>query len=176
MRKHPIIGLSGRARCGKDTVARFLIADGHASYQYSLADPIRAMLFAGLGVDMRDPYWQERKEEVIPAFGKSPRQLMQTLGTEWGRLQVKDDLWLVLAQDRLYRDGPGMVVADVRFDNEAAFVRRMGGVIVHVRRDNTPDVAAHASESGIVQEPSDKILYNNGTLETLQRDVRELFG
>lgn len=176
MRRYPLIGLSGKARCGKDTVARFLIADGHASYQYSLADPIRAMLFAGLGIDMRDPYWQERKEETVPAFGKSPRQLMQTLGTEWGREQVKDDLWLILAQDRLYRDGPGMVIADVRFDNEAAFVRRMGGMIVHVLRDNAPGVHAHASESGVIQLPSDMVLYNNGTLEDLQRSVRELFG
>ena len=176
MRSYPIIGVCGKARSGKDTVARFLLADGHARYQYSLADPLKAMLAAGLGVDMRDPYWQERKEDIIPAFGKSPRQMMQTLGTEWGRQCVNDNLWLIMAQDRLNRNGPGMVIADIRFDNEAAFVRRMGGTVVHVFRDSAPAVNSHASESGIVAQPSDMVLHNNGSLEELQANVRKLFG
>jgi hypothetical protein len=176
MRHYPVIGIAGLARTGKDTVASFLIAERHARYRYSFADPIKAMLAVGLGVDFNDPYWQTRKETPIPAFGKSPRQLMQTLGTEWGRQQVSDSLWIVLAKERLLQNGPGMVIADVRFDNEAEFVRSVGGVVLHVVRQGAEAVAVHASEGGVARMPADKVLINEGArLEDLHRSLRELF-
>jgi hypothetical protein len=168
----PIIGIAGPARSGKDTVAEFIIA-AIGGYKYSFADPIRAMLVP-LGIDMNDPYWQARKEDIIPALGVSPRRMMQTLGTEWGRTLINGDLWLLMAQQRLINHGPGMVVSDVRFENEAAWVRRHGGQIIHVIRPGLKGVEAHTSESGISLEPGDAQLFNTGTLEELQHSVRDL--
>lgn len=133
------------------------------------------MLAAGLGIDMSEPYWQARKEEIVPAFGKSPRQMMQTLGTEWGRELVDKDLWLTLAKNKLYQQGRGMVVADVRFENESAFVRNMGGIVLHVEREQAAAVNAHASESKLIQDPSDYVIDNSGTLEDLQARLVALF-
>lgn len=172
MPQAPLIGIAGRARSGKDTVANFIIA-AIGGYRYSFADPIRAML-APLGVDMNDPYWQARKEDVIPALGVSPRRMMQTLGTEWGRNLISPDLWLVLAHQRLLRNGPGMVISDVRFENEAAWIRKHGGRIIHVIRPEAKAVEAHASEDGIEMLDTDVQLFNSGTLEELQLSVREL--
>jgi hypothetical protein len=172
MSQPPIIGIAGRARSGKDTVANFIIA-AIGGYRYSFADPIRAML-APLGVDMNDPFWQERKEEPIPALGVSPRRMMQTLGTEWGRQLIHPDLWIIMAHQRLLSSGPGMVVPDVRFENEAAWVRKHGGRIIHVIRPDAKVVEAHASEDGIEMLDSDVQLLNSGTLEELQLSVREL--
>ena len=172
MPQAPLIGIAGRARSGKDTVANFIIA-AIGGYRYSFADPIRAML-APLGVDMSDPYWQARKEDIIPALGVSPRRMMQTLGTEWGRNLISPDLWLVLAHQRLLRNGPGMVISDVRFENEAAWIRKHGGRIIHVVRPDTKAVEAHASEDGIEMQDTDVRLFNSGTLEELQLSVREL--
>lgn len=168
----PLIGIAGRARSGKDTVANFIVA-AIGGYRYSFADPIRAML-APLGVDMNDPYWQARKEDVIPALGVSPRRMMQTLGTEWGRNLINPDLWLVMAHQRLLRNGPGMVISDVRFENEAAWIRKHGGRIIHVIRPEAKAVEAHASEDGIEMQDTDARLFNSGTLEELQLSVREL--
>lgn len=168
----PLIGIAGRARSGKDTVANFIVA-AIGGYRYSFADPIRAMLVP-LGVDMSDPYWQARKEEPIPALGVSPRRMMQTLGTEWGRQLINPDLWLIMAHQRLLQSGPGMIISDVRFDNEAAWIRRHGGRIIHVIRPDTKAVEAHASEDGIEVKDVDVRLFNNGTLEELQLSVREL--
>ena len=168
----PVIGIHGRARAGKDTVANFIVA-AIGGYRYSLADPIRAML-APLGVDMSDPYWQARKEESIPALGVSPRRMMQTLGTEWGRQLINPDLWLIMAHQRLLQSGPGMVISDVRFDNEAAWIRKHGGWIIHVIRPDTKAVEAHASEDGIEMQDTDARLFNSGTLEELQFSVRGL--
>lgn len=168
----PLIGITGRARSGKDTVANFIVA-AQGGYRYSFADPLRAMLVP-LGVDLNDPYWQARKEEVIPALGVSPRRLMQTLGTEWGRVMINPDMWLIMAQQRLLAHGPGMVIPDVRFENEAAWVRKHGGRIIHLTRPNTKAVEAHASEAGIVFVDTDVALFNTGTLEELQDSVRGL--
>lgn len=172
MPQAPLIGVAGRARSGKDTVANFIVA-AIGGYRYSFADPIRAML-APLGVDMSDPYWQARKEESIPALGVSPRRMMQTLGTEWGRQLINPDLWLIMAHQRLLQNGPGMVISDVRFDNEAAWIRKHGGRIIHVIRPDTKAVEAHASEDGIEMQDTDARLFNSGTLEELQLSVREL--
>lgn len=172
MPQAPLIGITGRARSGKDTVANFIVA-AIGGYRYNFADPIRAML-APLGVDMSDPYWQARKEEPVPALGVSPRRMMQTLGTEWGRQLINPDLWLIMARQRLMQHGYGMVISDVRFDNEAAWVRKHGGRIIHVFRPDTKAVEAHVSEDGIEMQDTDIRLFNGGTLEELQLSVREL--
>lgn len=168
-----IIGIAGPARSGKDTLADFLVAETNG-YKYNLADPMRAMLKAGFGIDLSDDYWQSRKEEVIPAIGKSPRQLMQTLGTEWGRNLIGEDTWLVLAQAHLIRRGVGMIIPDIRFDNEAEWVRSRGGTIIHVRRKNAPQVNAHTSESGIKAALGEVTIYNDGSLQDLQNSVGEV--
>lgn len=168
----PIIGLAGPARSGKDTVASFIIA-AVGGYRYAFADPIRQMLVP-LGIDMNDPYWQERKEKIIPALNASPRKLMQTLGTEWGRQLIDPNIWLTLASQRLLTRGAGMVIPDVRFENEAEWVRNKGGRIIHVVRANPAQVETHVSENGVAKDPLDAILFNSGTLEELQIATREL--
>ncbi len=172
MARPHLIGIAGLARTGKDTVAEFILA-AIGGYKYSFADPIRAMLVP-LGVDMSDPYWQARKEDVIPALGVSPRRMMQTLGTEWGRELIHPDLWLLMAQQRLMNHGPGMIIPDIRFENEAAWVRRHGGLVLHISRPNSAEVADHTSEAGVGFHATDAKLFNTGTLEELQQAVRDL--
>lgn len=174
MQKSLVIGIHGFARTGKDSVANFILAH-RGGYLYSFADPIRAMLMP-IGVDMKDPYWQDRKEDVIPALGVSPRRMMQTLGTEWGRELINPDLWLILAKQRLLNYGAGMIIADVRFENEATWVRKQGGRVIHVIRTAAAPVATHASENGLEYkaEEGDVILLNEGSLQELQQHVHRI--
>lgn len=172
--KKSIIGLAGQARVGKDTAAA-LILQQTRGYRYSFAEPIRQMLKA-LGVDMSLPYWMENKEETIPWLGVSPRRLMQTLGTEWGREMISDRIWLQMAEHVLRQNGPGMVITDVRFDNEAEWVRENGGIVVHVRRGAAPKVEAHASEAGVRVVDGDFVVYNNGTIADLENELKEVLG
>jgi hypothetical protein len=174
MKRPFLLGIHGKARSGKDTLCQFILSSS-GGYRYSLADPIKAMLRAGFGIDMADPYWETHKETVIPALGKSPRQLLQTLGTEWGRHCIREDVWLLLAQDALKREGAGMVVPDVRFENEAVWVRDLGGRILHIIRKEATPVNAHASESGVEILPQDLVLTNDGTLEDLYDAAKQLF-
>lgn len=169
MARPALIGITGRARSGKDTTADFIIAH-LGGYKYSLAEPLKNMLKHGLGLDMTDPYWAERKEDPIPALGKSPRQIMQTLGTEWGRQLVHPDIWIIMAHNMLLSRGAGMVIPDVRFQNEADWIRKHG-VLLHIVRPGIAGVAAHASENGLLMTEDEVVINNNSSLEDLQNEV-----
>lgn len=174
----PLIGLHGPARCGKDTIASFLLAGGVSRYKFAFADALRRMLNAGFGIDLNQPYWDVHKEEDIPGINASPRKLMQTLGTEWGRQMINPDLWLVPAKQALIRNGGGMVVSDVRMENEAAWIREHGGFIIHIERPglDTSVTRPHSSEAGVkFVEGVDKRFINNGLLSDLQVQVLSLF-
>jgi hypothetical protein len=146
-------------------------------YRYSFADPLRAMLLAGLGIDLNDPFWIKHKEDPVPGFGnKSPRQMLQWLGTEWGRNLIDENIWVTLGKQKFILRGPGMVIADVRFENEANWIRYMGGIMIHVKRPDVAPVARHASEGGIMIDPRDALLTNDGTLADLQDRLFAILG
>lgn len=174
MKKPPVIGVAGLARSGKDTVADFIVSYV-GGYRYAFAEPIKAML-RHVGIDMDHPYWASRKEDRIPAVGKSPREMMQTLGTDWGRELVNPKLWVTLANQKLLTYGPGMVISDVRFDNEAEWIRSLGGLVIHVHRDiNDFKIAEHSSENGVIVLDTDVTILNSGTLEDLQEKTKLIF-
>jgi hypothetical protein len=67
--------------------------------------------------------------------GITPRRLMTSLGTDWGRNMIGDDLWLRMADYWLQlqrRFSARVVILDVRFENEAAMDPAPG------RRDMAP--------------------------------------
>ena len=173
MSKQILIGLTGPAGCGKDSVANFLV--GHSFNRYALAGPLKDMLSSMLGIDREQ--WDDRvwKEAVLPWLGKSPRQMAQTLGTEWGRQQVHPDLWvmLMLRQWETVRAGvsPRMVVTDVRFDNEAIAIINAGGTVWKVDREKLPSVAEHSSEKGVSPALIEGVIKNYGTLDQLRQSV-----
>lgn len=58
-----------------------------------------------------------------------------------------------------------VIIKDIRFENEAHFIRTLNGEIWHIVRDNLESVKTHSSEAGIKVKPEDTIIHNNGTLE-----------
>lgn len=171
-----LIGIAGPARSGKDTVAEYLVKE-FGYERFGMADPLKdglLIMLRHVGVTW-EHLWGERKEEVIPALGKSVRQMLQSLGTEWGRQLVHPDLWIKITEARV-KDWSGRVISDVRFENEAAMVRRHG-VLMHIERPDCAQVAAHKSEDGVKREPGDLVITNDGTVEDLQISVwLTLFG
>ncbi|WP_312299161.1 deoxynucleotide monophosphate kinase family protein [Stutzerimonas nitrititolerans] len=173
---HLLIGLHGLARTGKDTAAAYLTAQ-FALYSYAFADPLKAAI-AQLFNLTHEHMEGTLKEALLPGIGKSPRQLMQLLGTEWGRQQVHPELWLLLAQQNIgyqlevdQSHYNGVVIRDVRFENEAKWIRRQGGHVVHILRPDAQAVALHSSESGIAIHDNDSVVHNEGTLDDLYRQL-----
>jgi hypothetical protein len=171
-----LIGLAGPARVGKDTVANLLVKAFPAK-AVAFADPIRSMLAAGFGFG-QEHFNGPLKEQPIDWIGKSYRQMAQTLGTEWGRHCVNEQLWVLRAYEKVkefHSQGFHAVITDVRFPNEAEFVRSKGGVIWHIRREGIQAVSAHASEAGVEFKPGDVYIDNNGSLDNLLDEVCDKF-
>ena len=176
MTKPFLIGLTGYAGSGKDTVRNIL----EQQFDYdglAFADPIRDMLRALLDSAGIPEKWlteRELKEKEIPELGLSYRQMAQQLGTEWGRA-LSENLWLDIAAAKIgmYRQFgcPGVVISDVRFPNEAAWVRAQGGRVWSIVRPGIAPVRAHASEDLIATLPYDYVIYNQGTIEDLPKAV-----
>ncbi len=169
-----VVGIAGPARAGKDTAAAhlaFLLGLETASF----ADPIRQMLNLGLGL-APGQLLEEEKDKVDPTYLTSPRFMAQTLGTEWGRQMINPDIWVIAMERHLVqryefkRSIPGFVIPDVRFENEAAFVRKQG-VLIYIERAQVAaiDNPGHVSERGIARQPEDIVIQNNGSFDDLHR-------
>jgi hypothetical protein len=135
-----------------------------------------------IGVDCRA---RETKELPHPVFGVSPRRMAQTLGTEWMRNSVVSDGWLRLADEFIkvqkalaaFDDVPvsGIVIPDIRFENEAEWLRNKGGALWHIVRD-VEAVESHISESGVRHFEGDRVLDNTDSIAWLQGQIDQFMG
>lgn len=158
-----LIGFTGPAGSGKDTCGAYLV-QMHGFARLSFAEPIyKALQVMGF----RWPTTQAEKEEVIPELGVTWRHLAQTLGTEWGREKVHQDMWTIVAKRRIESvPSARFAITDVRFDNEAAMIRDLGGLVIHLqgRRAGTGN-DAHKSERPLAVQTGDIVLHNNKSPE-----------
>ena len=158
-----LIGITGKAGSGKDTVADIILQQ-YPGFKRAMAKPIKGAFKAVFGFDP-DQLPRDSKEKQIPGFDFSARKAMQTLGTEWGRTLDKN-LWLKLAHENYkfcLRKSGYLIIPDIRFDNEAEWVRAKGGLLIHVERPNVQEVESHASELG-TGIPPDITIHNTGSI------------
>lgn len=167
----PYVGLTGPAGCGKDTAAQGLCA--RFGYErFAFADPMKEALCEMTGLDMDYFTDRELKEQPIAELGGvSPRRMAQTLGTEWGRA-MDPDWWVRITAYRA-RHSPLVVIPDVRFDNEATWIREHGGIVIKLHRDEVKPVEEHASEAGIDATLIDWHVVNDGDIQELHNRVIE---
>jgi hypothetical protein len=168
-----IIGITGLSGSGKSTIADILVYD-FDFVRVKMAGPLKSMLRAiGLGDAEIEG---ELKNEPCPLLGgMTPRHAMQTLGTEWGRKCIHENLWVDLWSEGACSalelgDAPGVVCDDVRFANEADAVRRLSGEIWGVSRDGVLP-GTHSSETELAEIVPDVLISNGGTIEDLQDTV-----
>lgn len=158
-----LLGITGKAGSGKSTAAQVLLDAGWTRIKF--ADPLKDMLRA-IGLDDRHIEGHLKEVPCDLLRGKTPRWAMQTLGTEWGRECIAQDLWIALARRRIalaMAAGLSVVVDDVRFENEAEVIRELGGMVLGLDRGD--GAGGHVSESGVL---SDMEYPNAGTLSELR--------
>jgi hypothetical protein len=176
-----IIGFAGKKQVGKSTAAGVWAAAGFM--RASFAGPMKEVaehLLMCAGMSSHDVRFFERhKEEPMPIVGVTMRHFLQTLGTDWGRKLIHSDLWVMAAAARIesmLSEGQDLVFEDVRFENEAAFIRERGGLIVHIER-KTGAVDPHESEIGIGVAFGDATIHNSYlTVDGLRAVVLGLAG
>ena len=172
-----IIGLSGYARSGKDTVAEMLCLNN--GYQRkSFADPMRDALYRLNPIIIGNPRTEQiHLADYVDEFGwdeakahPEPRRLLQVFGTEVGRGMFGENFWVDQAFKQVTPTDK-YVFADVRFPNEADRVRQLGGVVVRINRHNHSAVNSHISERALDNYMFDHFIYNDGTKEELSEEV-----
>lgn len=146
-----LIGLIGRKGSGKDTAAEMLLRGGYQNVKFAgaLKDMLRCFLaYQGLdAVSIERMIEGDLKETPTPLLGgQTPRFAMQTLGTEWGRDLLAQDLWVWAAVRRC--DGRNSVITDVRFPNERDAILSAGGVCFGITANwIVPTAGEHESEA-----------------------------
>lgn len=186
-----IVAFTGKAGVGKDTAADHLVAN-HGFVKRGFADPLYEEVAHAFGVNVPRLRARPTKETMVdwltlrmcnePAFVEmilaskekeldtwcSPRYVLQKWGTEYRRSK-SDTYWIerMAVFSQLAR-GFGIAVPDCRFENEANFVKRMGGTIVRIIRD-VPGVAGHPSESGFPESLVDFTIMPPNDIESARK-------
>ena len=166
-----VIGITGYIGSGKTLVADYLCSQSNFN-KLKMAQPIKDMLYAvGLGVDELEGSRKETPNILL--CDKTPRFAMQTLGTEWGRQMLGDDVWVRLWENKatsLINMNHNIVSDDVRFYNEVATIRNMGGIVIRLTREGSNSI--HPSEKQDFEV--DHIVANDGTQSQLINKIEEI--
>jgi hypothetical protein len=188
------IGISGAAGAGKSSVAEYF------QYRLNLMSslPVDIMpLSAPIKAACKEIFcWTENqlsdnslKEIVDTRFGISPRRAMQLLGTEFGRDMVCDDLWTRLLDLKIsgliecynagVNDDFNVIIPDIRFSNEVAWLRsKPSNIVIKVVSDTSTNVPQHSSEQLSESDLSaDVLVFNDKSLgiEALHKKLNNLF-
>jgi hypothetical protein len=161
-----IVGLTGRKGSGKDTAAQVFEACGFTHLKF--ADCLKGMLayllrYQGLPQELVLRMVEgDLKETPSPYLaGRTPRYAMQTLGTEWGRQMMGEDIW-VDAVLHASQEFDHIVISDVRFPNEfEAIKEEEGNVVYRIDRPGLDASDTHASESHVDSFDVDCVLLND---------------
>jgi hypothetical protein len=144
-----------------------------------------------------DPWWAKR----LGISNLTPRYILQQWGTEVCRKNFHNDIWIASLENKLRNSSDDVVISDCRFPNEIRAIRAAGGMVVRVVRGPEPDwydaavsvnrgpngnatwalsgrrleqSGVHASETAWVGTAFDVVLDNNGTLDDLYQQVKQL--
>lgn len=168
-----IIGLSGYAQTGKDTVAQHLVE--HYGYKrIAFADPIReALLKLNPHITDVPELPHANLSQLIPMgweFLKqtSPqvRGLLQRFGTEVAREMWGQNFWVDLAMAKADATD-NVIITDVRFPNEYDAIKHAGGEVWRVEKLGVSAVNNHPSETALDGYSFDKVITNLGSKDDL---------
>ncbi len=197
----PLVGLLGRKRSGKDSLAEVLVGEfGFA--RVAFADPLKEAalgldpLVGPTGLPFAPARVMRRLSEVVDSIGwerakevPEVRRTLQRLGTEAIRA-LDEGFWVRIAMRavRELREGPApatyparahargvpVVVTDVRLSNEAEAIQEAGGALVRIVRPGVESGDSHASEVALDDWPTNYVVVNDGTLDDLRAEARAL--
>lgn len=172
-----LIAITGRARHGKDTLAKAFIEAGYR--RTAFADALKEVTALIADEPTHLYYDDTAKEAHCPQLGMTRRKALQLLGTEGIRSVFGPNIWVNRVLARWHKDGNApIVITDCRFDNEAQLVRDAGGIVIKVVRPGAEEIstgaAGHASEAGVHDSLVDIEIFNDGTVGDLLAEGRKI--
>lgn len=179
--RHRLVAFVGGKGVGK-TVCATHLASVHNFKRISVADPLKAIVKTLFRLSDDQVNDGELKETVVASLplNATPRQLMQVIGTDLFRdaftqrfPQMTTGFWAMLLDQTLegtlqYTD---VVVDDIRFEDEAAIIRKHHGSLIRIDRHQATSAHredTHASEHNHQAIVTDYTIFN-------AYDVQQLF-
>lgn len=182
-----LIGLSGKKRAGKNSVADHLTAR-YGFEQIAFADIMRDAALAldpiihgrvgdtpawRLSDEVNDLGWEYAKADP------EVRRTLQRLGTEVGRDTFGPDFWVERTFEKhtvdMHRvDGRRIVVTDVRFPNEVDAVAELSGTVIRIVRPGLPTTDEHPSETALDDHDFEHRILNDRGLVGLRAQTERL--
>lgn len=185
-----ILGITGRARSGKNTVASYIadqLLPGDVTVR-GFADAVKVSAARALGYQGENPLaWGDELKHAttitVTTYGEGPggtsivyeerqlsgREYLQWYGTEAHRDLFGADFWTRRALDEPF-EGRVLVLPDLRFDDEARAVRALGGEVWRVERPGEPIAdSGHSSEAGVSDDLVTRVIPNAGGFADLYR-------
>lgn len=181
-----ILGLTGFARSGKDTVADYLV-ENYGFQKVSFAAPLKDMLRrlnpivgsqlvrnaqdnTARPIRLEDLYSQYKDHEGVKnsPYGEEVRDLWQRLGTDCVRAE-DEEFWVRAAMGQL-SEGGRYVFTDCRFPNESQAIIDSSAKYASIWRVSRPGVQAvngHVSEQYVGKLGENAVVTNDGTLDEL---------
>jgi len=182
------IGITGKARSGKNQFAEYLItAFNHKQIYYesmAFATQLKTMCRDHFGLS-DDQLWERGKNlREIPdeRFDKdeciywTPREIMQELGSFYRK--IKSDYWVyALDQEIKKRNYDNVIITDVRHLNECAYIKENKGILIKITRNEVAEIHGmdHESETALNNyKDFDIEIKNDGTLDDLYEAARKI--
>lgn len=187
-----IIGVTGYAGSGKDTFARALRLR-HGFIRVAFADKLKNLAY-DLNPILNEFYLDElTSENVIVNFylkdlvdkvgwdrakkHDAVRHYLQSLG-EAVRATLGEDAWLRAANETveavMSAGKMDIVITDVRYENEASYVRSRGGKVVKIERPGLIRVNDHVTETNVDTLMADVKIVNDGSVTELGKKATDL--
>jgi hypothetical protein len=177
-----VIAFGHQKDVGKDTAARFVMTHLRTNSRVrkvekrGFADKLKDVCFqlyswAGL---MPGSWYEESaerrklKEVVLPALGKSPRQIWIAFGNEVKNAAYRDT-WLQYLFQSVKCDF--LIISDLRFPNEAEFIQANGGRVVKVVRPSVAHTSDAADDPLLAFAGWDHIITNDSDLTGFYQQV-----
>jgi len=175
-----LIGITGKAGSGKDTIGDYLVTK-YKFQRIALADPIKRLVKDIFVLDDRTVYDRVEREKPLKDWPEwSVRKLLQFIGTEMFRQNIDDAIWVKSLWLRIVQNpNVNYVVTDVRFPNELDYFKKNAKpgefMFIKVVRQGCNGVVglqSHASEAYDLE--AEHVIDNNGTYEDLYNKVDEV--
>ena len=134
-------------------------------------DKMRELLLEyGYEVDYETREKLEDFVETTPAF-KSPRHILRVVGTNMVRGSVDDKIWINKAIEIISNSGHKVVVTDCRFESERKALRKLGAILVKIKRHDDGSTIEHEFDLG-PDSDYDVIFDNSFTLNEYTSNVK----
>lgn len=168
-----IIGLTGYAQSGKDTVANILV-EKYGFRRLAFADKIRDILYELNPMVGWEPLQIKVDVEGWDKAKQNPeiRRLLQKMGVAC-REHISASVWIAPVL-RDINPGDNVVITDVRFKNEAELIYKgfEDSQIWRIERPGIEAVNSHVSEHQLTSYPVDFTFINSGSLDDLELMIK----